>query len=239
MLQYIPAGDAAIIIRAGNDISVETHYQVRRLVIAIEQLRIPGLLDIVPAYSDVMVHYDPSITNYKALLELLQETSQHADAIELAPPSVMQVPVLYGSEYGPDLTEVAVKNKLSESEVIRIHTSVNYLVYMLGFTPGFCYLGGLNQKIATERRQTPRLKIPAGSVGIAGNQTGIYPIESPGGWQIIGQTPVKLFNPGIEPYFLACAGDFIRFIPIDKAEFLRIRNDVNQGKYQVQKFIKQ
>jgi inhibitor of KinA len=224
-----------MIIRAGNEISVGTHFQVRRLVIAIEQLKIPGLLDIVPSYTEVMVCYDPAITNYKTLRELLEETSQHADTIELPRSSVLQVPVMYGGEYGPDLQEVAAKTNLTEPEVIRIHTSVDYLVYMLGFTPGFCYLGGLNQKIATERRQNPRLKIPAGAVGIAGNQTGIYPIESPGGWQIIGQTPIKLFDPHGEPVFLASAGDYIRFISVNRDEFSRISNEVNRGSYEVQK----
>ena len=145
---------------------------------------------------------------------------------------VIHVPAIYGGEYGPDLHYVAEFNCLSEDDVITIHSSVACLVYMFGFTPGFCYLGGMDKRIATPRQETPRLKIPAGSVGIAGEQTGIYPLLSPGGWQLIGRTPLLLFNPDRKPVFLFNAGDYIQFYPVDMEEYKRIAEEVAAGTYQ-------
>jgi KipI family sensor histidine kinase inhibitor len=141
----------------------------------------------------------------------------------------IEVPVVYGGEYGPDLKDVALYNGLSEEEVIRIHSSVGYLVYMLGFTPGFCYLGGMNDRIAMPRKETPRLRIPEGAVGIADKQTGIYPVESPGGWQIIGRTPLKLFDPGRVPEFMFDAGDILKFVPVSGEDFNSIRAEILTG----------
>ena len=155
--------------------------------------------------------------------------------MELPEEDVIHVPVLYGGEYGPDLQYVAEYNSLAEDEVIEIHSSSACLVYMLGFTPGFCYLGGMDQRIATPRRETPRLKIPAGSVGIADGQTGIYPIESPGGWQIIGKTPVRLFSPDQKPEFLFNAGDYIQFFPVTVDEYKHILDEVSEGIYRVRR----
>jgi len=235
MLQYLPAGDAGMIIRAGHEISFENHLKVRKIMLAIRQANIAGLLDLIPAYAEVMACYDPAIIDYKTLLMLLRLAESNLTDIILAKPAVLKVPVLYGGDAGPDLLELASRNNLTQKEVIHLHSSADYLVYMLGFTPGFCYLGGLNPKIAMERRQSPGLKIPAGSVGIAGNQTGIYPIESPGGWQIIGRTPLKLFDPGQDPVFLLSAGDYVRFFSVDENAFSIISDKVRSGVYQVQK----
>ena len=139
---------------------------------------------------------------------------------------------MYGGEYGPDLGVVAEHNGLSEAEVVRIHSGSDYLVYMMGFTPGFAYLGGMSDKIATPRLQTPRPAIPAGSVAIAEQQTGVYPVESPGGWQLIGRTPTQLFAPGREPPVLVEPGDYLRFVPVNEPEYANIQNEIRSGTYE-------
>jgi len=153
-------------------------------------------------------------------------------AMVLPEADVIRVPMLYGGKYGPDLHYVAEFNSLSEDDAITIPSSVACLVYMLGFTPGFCYLGGMDKRIATPRQETPRLKIPTGSVGIAGEQTGIYPLESPGGWQLIGRTPLRLFKPDSKPEFLFNAGDYIQFYPVDRDEYEQIAAAVAARTYQ-------
>ena len=146
---------------------------------------------------------------------------------------VFEIPVCYGGEFGPDLATIAEHAGLSEQEVIDIHTSTDYLIYMLGFLPGFTYLGGLDERIHTPRLANPRIRIPAGSVGIGGSQTGIYPMDSPGGWQLMGLTPVKTYDPDREVPILVEAGDYIRFVPVDRAEYDRIKTEVEQGTYRV------
>lgn len=152
--------------------------------------------------------------------------------VELPPAQVMELPVYYGGDVGPDLSFVAKYNDLKEEEVIRIHTENSYLIYMMGFSPGFPYLGGMSEKIATPRLKEPRFKTPAGSVGIAGSQTGVYSMETPGGWQIIGRTPVKLYDPSRETPILLKAGNYIRFVPITKEEFHEIEQQVKDGSYE-------
>ncbi|MEG2984683.1 MAG: 5-oxoprolinase subunit PxpB, partial [Peptostreptococcaceae bacterium] len=139
--------------------------------------------------------------------------------------NIVEIPVLYGGEFGPDIETVARHNNLSVEEVMDIHSKGEYLVYMLGFTPGFTYLGGMDNKIETPRLEIPRVKIPAGSVGIAGKQTGVYPIDSPGGWQLIGRTPIKLYDINKERPILLSAGDYVKFVPINKAEYEKMLNE--------------
>jgi KipI family sensor histidine kinase inhibitor len=232
-LKYIPSGDSAFIIKAGDDISEEVNLVVRKLLTRLEEENIPGVIDFIPSYNELMVCYDPAVLDYKQLLELFRKSAADLGSIELPRADVVHVPVLYGGEYGPDLRHVAELNDLTEEEVIEIHSSTACLVYMLGFTPGFCYLGGMDRRIATPRLETPRLKIPAGSVGIAGSQTGIYPLESPGGWQLIGRTPLRLFNPDGKPEFLFKAGDYIKFYPVDAEEYKHIGSEVAAGTYPV------
>jgi len=232
-LKYIPSGDSAFIIKAGDVISEEVNLVVRKLLKRLEEENIPGVTDFIPSYNELMVCYDPAKISFRRLLETLRACAADPAAILLPAPEVVHVPVLYGGEAGPDLHHVAEHNRLAAPDVITIHTSADCLVYMLGFTPGFCYLGGMDKRIATPRQETPRLKIPAGSVGIAGEQTGIYPMESPGGWQLIGRTPLRLFNPDSKPEFLFSAGDYIRFYPVDRDEYERIAAAVAEGTYQV------
>lgn len=218
-LKYFPAGDTAFIIKAGDEISGEINATVRKILLRLENEKIAGVTDFIPSYNELMVCYDPSVTGFRELSSLLKSCSSGIDGVDLPLSPVIDVPVHYGGEYGPDIQFVADINKISEEEVVEIHTSAVYLVFMLGFTPGFCYLGGMDPRIATPRRETPRLTIPAGAVGIAGNQTGIYPIESPGGWQLIGRTPFRLFDPCRKPEFLFRAGDRIRFVSVTAKEY--------------------
>jgi KipI family sensor histidine kinase inhibitor len=203
------------------------------LLLAIEEEKIEGIIDFIPSYNELMICFDPLVADYNCLLEKLRGTENYYSTIKLPEASVINIPVLYGGDCGPDIDEVARLNNLSPEEVILIHSSVTYLVYMLGFTPGFCYLGGLDDRISAPRKKNPGLNIPAGSVGIAGNQTGIYPIDSPGGWQIIGRTPVKLFDPERKPEFLFSAGDYVRFFPVGRDQFNAVFRDVKNGKFKL------
>jgi len=233
MLKHIPSGDSAFIIKAGDEISEEINGTIRKLLIRLENEKIEGVIDFIPSFNELMICYDPSVAGYRILLERLKSCETEIETAELPEAWVVNVPVHYGGDYGPDLQFVANHNSLSPEDVIRIHHSKDYLVYMLGFTPGFCYLGGMDQRIATPRRQTPRTKIPAGAVGIADIQTGIYPIDSPGGWHLIGKTPLRLFSPDQKPEFLFRAGDYIQFFPVTEEEYINIDKMVNEGTYHI------
>lgn len=229
--RYITAGDSALVIEYGNSISEEICSKIRLTNIAIKESNIEGIIETVPTYRSLMVHYDPMIIGYHELVKKLEGLEGRFDVMKLPPPDIYEIPTLYGGQYGPDIENVARHNGLTVEEVIQIHTSTDYLIYMLGFTPGFPYLGGMDERIATPRLKTPRTKIPGGSVGIAGAQTGIYPIESPGGWQLIGRTPLKLYDPGSDKPFLLKAGNYVRFTSIDQHEFDRISAEVASRTY--------
>ncbi len=233
MFLYKPSGDSAVIIKTGDVISEPVNRKVRKLFLALEEERIEGIIDFIPSYNELMICFDPLVTDYNYLVGKLRRTEKYFDTIKLPEPSVINIPVLYGGDCGPDIGKVARFNDLSPEEVILIHSSVTYPVYMLGFTPGFCYLGGLDDRIAAPRKKDPGLNIPAGSVGIAGNQTGIYPIDSPGGWQIIGRTPLKLFDPDRKPEFIVRAGDYVRFISVGRDQFNAILQDVKNGNFKL------
>jgi KipI family sensor histidine kinase inhibitor len=235
MIKYIPLGDSASLLKLGNEISKEINKQIRALAFEIDKSKIKGLVEIVPAYNELMVCYNPLEIKFDLLVDKLKKIEKKMNPKDLPPPVMVNIPVCYDDEFAPDIEIVAEINKLLKEEVIKIHSSIEYLVYMLGFTPGFCYLGGMDNRIAIPRKETPRQKIEAGSVGIAGNQTGIYPIDSPGGWQLIGKTPLKLFDPERKPEFLIEARNYIRFNPITKAVFNEIRKQVEIGNYQLRK----
>ncbi len=230
-VRFLLTGDTSLTVEFGNEISEAINHDIRAYKIALEKAGLPGIVELVPTYRSLMVHYDPAVLPYQKLRERLEKLLDDMGEIEIPPSPVLEIPVLYGGEMGPDLPFVAEHAGLSEEEVIRIHSSTEYLIYMLGFTPGFTYLGGMSEKIATPRLKQPRVKIPAGSVGIAGTQTGVYPIDSPGGWQLIGRTPVKMYDPDRETPILPEAGQYIKFYPVTQEEYDAIRKEVDAGTF--------
>jgi inhibitor of KinA len=231
--KFLPSGDSSIVMEFGNSISPKINAKIRNMVDSIDKASLKGIVEIIPTYRSIQIIYNPMEITYDSLLENLIKLENTLDTAKLAKTRIIEIPTIYGGEYGPDIEFVAQHNKITIEEVINIHTSTDYLLYMLGFTPGFGYLGGMNPKIETPRLKVPRTKIPAGSVGIADKQTGIYPIDSPGGWQLIGRTPIKLYDPFENPPVLLNAGDYIRFVPIDEDEYFNILDLVNKKKYKV------
>ena len=232
--RYLPVGDQALAVELGNAISPDINRRVRDLLLAIEKQKITGVFDLMPSYRSLLVYYDPmavSLSRLKEELESLRESASEEGAV--AKPRIVHVPTCYGGEMGPDLDFVAQHNGLTPAEVVSIHSGSDYLVYMLGFSPGFPYLGGMSERIATPRLETPRTAIPTGSVGIAEKQTGIYPTETPGGWRLIGRTPLKLFDPNRDPPALIGPGDYIRFLAIKDKDYQTIGRQVEEGSYQV------
>jgi inhibitor of KinA len=221
--RYLPAGDQGLVVEYGETIDPAVNRRVRDLFLALDAAAIPGVVDLVPTYRSLLVTYDPLRLPPDALQAMLERMEKALAGAPATAPRVLEVPTAYGGELGPDLAFVASHNGLSEEEVVRIHSGTDYLVYMMGFSPGFPYLGGMSDRIATPRLVTPRTVIPAGSVGIAQTQTGIYPVESPGGWQLIGRTPIRLFDPARQPPVLIEAGDYIRFVPISHEQYERMR----------------
>lgn len=233
--KFLSSGDSGLILEVGNRISKEVNRKIRALCYCIEEMQLSEVIEIIPTYTTILVSYNPLIISYEELSKKLRDIEKSIDDVQLPPPKVVHIPTLYGDGYSTDLKYVAEHNELTMEEVINIHSSRDYLVYMLGFTPGFPYLGGMSERISTPRLEIPREKIPAGSVGIAGNQTGIYPIDSPGGWQLIGRTPLKLFDPKREPSVLLKAGEYLRFQPICKEEYEVICKEIKENKYEIKK----
>lgn len=220
-VRFLPCGDQAVTVEWGSTIDEHINRQVHAFARKVEALSHSAITEVVPTYRSATVHYRPEVLSYEELKHLLAPLAQgSAEEAEELP--VVEIPVCYGGEYGPDLLEVAQHCSLTLEEVIARHTAPTYRIYMLGFTPGFPYLGGMDPSIAAPRRKEPRIHIPAGSVGIAGEQTGVYPIVSPGGWQLIGRTPLRLFDPQKEQPFLLSAGAGIRFAPIDEETFRKM-----------------
>ena len=220
-----PVGDCAISIDFGQAIDPKINRQIRQVIEQIKVLQLDGIIELVPTYCALLVQYDAMVYSYSDICRILEPTLQESvtdSANELV--TIVEIPTVYGGEFGPDLGFVASHNHLSEAEVVSIHSGTDYLVYMLGFIPGFTYLGGMDPRIATPRLSSPRTLIPAGSVGIAGEQTGTYPSDSPGGWQIIGRTPVTMYDMSKKQAALLQAGDYVRYVPIDENEFHRIKS---------------
>jgi len=231
-MRFLAAGDCALVIEFGNEISEAINREIRFVTDALDKARLEGVEDLVPTYRSILVNFDPlrgSAERIKGfvteLLDAPREASKASGGV------LVEIPVLYGGEMGPDLDFICQHTKLDKDEVIRRHSSVDYLVYMLGFTPGFTYLGGLPKELATPRLAKPRAFIPAGSVGIAAAQTGIYPVDSPGGWQLLGRTPLKVFDYKRKEPFLLSAGDSLRFVPISAEEYAAIEKAESEEGY--------
>ena len=220
-----PVGDCAISIDFGQAIDPKINRQIRQVIEQIKLLQLDGIIELVPTYCALLVQYDAMVYTYSDICKILEPTLQESvmdSANELV--TIVEIPTVYGGEFGPDLGFVASYNHISEDEVVSIHSGTDYLVYMLGFIPGFTYLGGMDPRIATPRLSSPRTLIPAGSVGIAGEQTGTYPSDSPGGWQIIGRTPVTMYDMSKKQAALLQAGDYVRYVSIDENEFHKIKS---------------
>ena len=219
-----PVGDCAISIDFGQVIDPKINRHIRQTIERIQGLQLDGIIELVPTYCSLLVQYDAMLYSYADMCNIIEPTfSESVTDNDNERVTVIEIPTVYGGEFGPDLGFVASHNNLSEEEVISIHSGTDYLVYMLGFIPGFTYLGGMDPRIATPRLSSPRTLIPAGSVGIAGEQTGTYPSDSPGGWQIIGRTPVTMYDMSKEQAALLSAGDYVRYVPIDEQEYNRIK----------------
>ncbi len=212
-------GDRGLLLEFGDEISSEVNEKVRRMTLAIQAESVEGIVEIVPTYRSLLIFYNPLILSFVDLKKRLERIEKGLQQTPFPEPKLTRIPALYGGSYGPDLEEVAKYHQISPEEMIQLHCSKPYFIYMIGFMPGFPYMGELPEALITPRLKTPRLSVPAGSVAIAQRQTGIYPMESPGGWQIIGRTPVKLFNPEREPPALLQMGDHVQFFPIGEKEF--------------------
>lgn len=210
--KIVPLGDAALLVQLGNEINVEINHRVQTLAALIDSAQLDGVIETVPAYSTLLIHYDPLVLTGSQIRTWVRTKLVHMDETESRKPRQIEVPLRYGGEYGPDLESVAAYHGLHPEDVIRIHSEKPYVIYMMGFTPGFPYMGKLHDAIATPRLETPRKHVPAGTVAIAGSQTGIYPVDSPGGWRLIGWTSLQLFDPKSEPPFLFSPGDEVRFV---------------------------
>jgi inhibitor of KinA len=216
---YLLMGDRGLLLEFGDGISSEVNEKVRRMALAVQSEAIRGIVETVPTYRSLLIVYNPlilPIDNLKKRLHLMEKELQQNPFPE---PKLTRIPVVYGGSYGPDLDQVATYHRISTEEVIRLHCSKPYFIYMIGFMPGYPYMGELPDALITPRLKTPRLMVPAGSVAIAQRQTGIYPMDSPGGWQILGRTPVRLFNTEREPPALLQMGDLVQFYQISEEEF--------------------
>ena len=212
-------GDRGLLLEFGDEISPEVNEKVRRMALAIQEEGTEGIIETVPTYRSLLIIYNPLILSIEELKDRLGEIEEGLQKTPFPEPKLTRIPVIYGGPYGPDLDDVARYHRITPEEVSRLHCSKPYLIYMIGFMPGFPYMGELPEELVTPRLKTPRLSVPAGSVAIAQRQTGIYSMESPGGWQILGRTPVRLFDPEKEPPTLLQMGDRVQFFQISEKEF--------------------
>ncbi len=232
-IKIAPLGDKALRVEFGAEISPEINRKIRSFSLLLEKVKIDGVIEWIPTYTAVTLFYDPYALSFNTLIEKVQHLNTMLEEEENFQTEIIHIPTYYGGLFGPDLETVAGYNQLSVEEVIKIHTQNKYLIYMMGFTPGFPYLGGMSEKIATPRLKTPRKRVLPGSVGIAGEQTGIYSLETPGGWQIIGRTPLRLYDPKRKTPMLFQAGKYLKFVSISKDEYDYIEESIKLGTYQL------
>jgi inhibitor of KinA len=232
-VRFLSAGDRALVVEFGDRVDRALSDQVLRLNAVIRSDGLKGVVETVPTFRSLLVHYDPLLTtraNLEAAITRMlgRQPGSRIDA------AVWRVPVCYEDEFAPDLTEVARLTGLTSGEVVALHSDRRYHVYMLGFLPGFPYMGDLPEELALPRRADPRVRVPAGSISIATSLTAIYPYESPGGWHLIGATPIRLFDADRARPALFAPGDAIVFDPIDRASFMSIRQAVENRNYEVE-----
>jgi KipI family sensor histidine kinase inhibitor len=231
IFRILPLGDSALTIEFGNEIDAKINSRAVAFATTVVDQGWRGIHDVVPTYRSVTIHFDPLRWNSTVLTKKLKSLPRSKHGLDDGQGILHEIPVLYGGEWGPDLEEVATSAGLEPAEAIALHASMPYRVYMLGFSPGFPYLGLVPERLAMPRRSTPRTTVPAGSVGIADRQTGIYPTASPGGWQLIGRTPILLYRKSASPPSLLKPGDLVRFTPIERDEFDRLSRQNQHGDH--------
>lgn len=224
-MKIIPASDSSLLVVLGNDVSVDLHHRVIALFRGLQAQRDTRIRNLHPGYASILIDFDPLRLSHEELKAHVQQIASASRFEQPDTANIISIPVCYDSEFGPDLADVAGHAKLSTAEVTRLHSSATYLVYFLGFSPGFAYLGGLPDVLKVPRLTTPRGHVAAGTIGIAGAQTGIYPVDSPGGWRLIGRTPLRMFDPAATPPTRLQPGDQVSFSPIDRATFNRIESN--------------
>ena len=218
-MKVIQASDCSLLAVFGNSISPELHGRVIGLFRSLQALKDCRIRNLHPGYTSVLIDFDPLRMTHEELAEIILRAEGVQGTVQELQSNVVSVPVCYDPEFGPDLGDLAAHAKLSPAEVVQMHSSATYLVYFLGFSPGFAYMGGLPEKLHMPRLATPRARVAAGTVGIAGSQTGVYPVDSAGGWRLIGRTPWRMFDPSSDPPTRLQPGDQVRFTPIDRATF--------------------
>jgi inhibitor of KinA len=218
-VQFQPASDQSLLIYFGQQITADARQRVRKLLRLLERQHIAGVRNLNPAYSSILVSFDTLQLNHAELEEILRGYIHRLNALRIPKGRELKIPTCYGGDFGPDLNEVASLHDLTPAQAIELHASATYTVYFLGFVPGFAYLGELPEALATPRLASPRRSTPPGSVGIAGNQTGVYPFATPGGWRLIGRTPIAMFRPDRKAMSFLAIGDRVRFTPISAARF--------------------
>ena len=232
-MRCVPAGDCAIMAEFPQEISTRTNDRVHGLAREIVSRQIPGITELVPAFCSLMIYYQPQVISYGELKKRIEELEEGEVGTFGKKKRILKIPCCYGARFGCDLADMEQYMKLTRDEIIAIHSSVDYKIYMRGFLPGFVYLGGLDKRLEMPRLKIPRIKIQPGAVGIGGNQTGVYPLASPGGWWLLGGTPVDFYNPDREEPVLCSAGEYIRFIPITIDDYYDIRRMIQKGSYKV------
>jgi KipI family sensor histidine kinase inhibitor len=230
-LRFLPAGDLALSVELGDDISVEINTRVRALEFLIGQKALPGVVETVPSYRALLVYYDPTVVGYAALCASLATLAEQAGTTSMPPAREVELPCCYGGELGPDLEPAAQRLGLEVDTLLRLHVGAEYLVYFIGFTPGLPYMTGAPPELTIPRLDTPRVKVPAGTVGIGGIQCCVYSVESPGGFWLLGRTPLRLYDPDAAEPTLLKPGDRVRFRPVDRVEFDDIAARVAAGAF--------
>jgi KipI family sensor histidine kinase inhibitor len=223
-VRFQPASDQSLLIYFGQQITFDFHQHVTKLLRLLEREPIAGIRNLHPGYCSLLVVFDGLKLQHDELEVILRENLDRLEDAPLPQPRLMEIPVSYGGECGPDLNDVAEMHGLTAAQAIELHASVVYDVYFLGFVPGFAYLGELPESFATPRLAKPRLRVPPGSVGIAGRQTGVYPFATPGGWRLLGRTPIPMFQPDRSGMSFLSIGDRVRFIPISREQFAEMEN---------------